>query len=423
MINPTDIALERLRHAYRSSTWPALRRAEALQRHVEPLRLGIASSAPERVNLLIPHLELAWFFGGYIAAFNLAARLTADGTQVRVVALERPRRLPRSWQEQIEGYDGLAGFFDRVSIEFTDHRGPSLKVSPDDTFIAFNWSTAHVAHHAARELGRERFVYLLQEYEGILYPTGSLTALAREAVRFPHFAVFSSQFLAHYFRDHRLGVFSGGEEEGRRDSVVFENALTAAGPRRPEDLAARASRSLLFYARPEPHGARNLFELGLLALREAVANGCFDDRWRFAGIGTVGPRRRSIRLAAGRALELVPRRSQASYAEVLRDYDIGLALLMTPHPSLVPLEMASAGMLTVTNTYENKTADSLTALSENLIPVEPTVAGLRRGLVEAVAGVADVDRRARGSRVRWSATWDGSFTPELMDRIRRFLAT
>ena len=33
--------------------------------------------------------------------------------------------------------------------------------------------------------------------------------------------------------------------------------------------------------------------------------------------------------------------------------------MYTPHPSLVPIEMASAGMLTVTNTFENKTADAL----------------------------------------------------------------
>jgi hypothetical protein len=35
----------------------------------------------------------------------------------------------------------------------------------------------------------------------------------------------------------------------------------------------------------------------------------------------------------------------------------------TPHPSLVPLEMASAGMLVVTSTFENKTYDALRAIS------------------------------------------------------------
>ena len=45
--------------------------------------------------------------------------------------------------------------------------------------------------------------------------------------------------------------------------------------------------------------------------------------------------------------------------------------MYTPHPSLVPIEMASAGMLVVTNTFDNKTAEALAAISPNLIPAEP----------------------------------------------------
>ena len=41
--------------------------------------------------------------------------------------------------------------------------------------------------------------------------------------------------------------------------------------------------------------------------------------------------------------------------------------MYTPHPSLVPIEMASAGMLTVTNTFENKTSEALRAISGNLL--------------------------------------------------------
>ena len=48
---------------------------------------------------------------------------------------------------------------------------------------------------------------------------------------------------------------------------------------------------------------------------------------------------------------------------MLRGHDLGLALMLTPHPSLVPLEMASAGMATVTNSFENKTPAALEAIS------------------------------------------------------------
>jgi hypothetical protein len=120
-------------------------------------------------------------------------------------------------------------------------------------------------------------------------------------------------------------------------------------------------------------------------------------------------------------MEILPRQSQDEYRSLLREHSIGLSLMDTPHPSLVPLEMASAGMLVVTSTFENKTADSLRSISENLIPVEPTVEGISDGLAEAVAAAGDTERRLRGSRVDWSRSWQESFDDRLVDRIKSFV--
>jgi hypothetical protein len=96
--------------------------------------------------------------------------------------------------------------------------------------------------------------------------------------------------------------------------------------------------------------------------------------------------------------------------------------MYTPHPSLVPIEMASAGMLTVTNSFENKTAEALSAISSNLITAEPTVEGIAAGIREAVAGAGDAERRARGAHVAWSRNWSESFADELMERVAVLLA-
>jgi hypothetical protein len=87
----------------------------------------------------------------------------------------------------------------------------------------------------------------------------------------------------------------------------------------------------------------------------------------------------------------------------------------------VPIEMAAAGMLTVTNSFENKTAEAMTAISPNIITAEPGLDGLAAGLYEAAAGVEDYERRARGSEVRWSRDWDQSFGDELLRRVESFL--
>jgi hypothetical protein len=96
---------------------------------------------------------------------------------------------------------------------------------------------------------------------------------------------------------------------------------------------------------------------------------------------------------------------------------VGLALMYTPHPSLVPLEMASAGMLTVTNTFENKTAGALAEISANLIAAPPTVAGIAAALREAAGGVERFDQRVRGSTVRWSRDWHHSLPDELITSV------
>ncbi|HSH40739.1 MAG TPA: hypothetical protein VK973_01285 [Arenicellales bacterium] len=56
--------------------------AEVLYRidaKTEPLNLDIGSGAGHRVNLLVPEINYNSFYGGYMAKFNLAARLAARG--------------------------------------------------------------------------------------------------------------------------------------------------------------------------------------------------------------------------------------------------------------------------------------------------------------------------------------------------------
>ena len=383
----------------------------AVAEKVAPLRLAVRDGAPRRVNLLIPTFDLQHFFGGYIAKLNLARALAGRGLRVRIVTTDPVGSLPVSWSREVEAYAGLGGLFESVEVAF-GRESPGLEVSRDDAFIATTWWTAHIAHAA---LDGGRFVYLVQEYEPFTFAMGSYAALADESYRFPHFALFSSELLRDFFRGRGLGAFAPGRAAGDSASVAFENAITAVDAPPAASLAERRPRRLLFYARPEPHAARNMFELGVLALGRAIERGAFAG-WELDGIGTVRGDRR-LELGGGASLRILPRAAQAEYASVLRAHDVGLALMYTPHPSLVPIEMASAGMLAVTNTFENKTAEALAAISPNLIAAEPGVESIAAALGEAAAAVDDGERRVAGSAVRWSRDWDASFGDEVLDRV------
>ncbi len=391
-----------------------------LRDKTRPLELNVRADAPARVNLLVPTIDLRHFFGGYIAKLNLARRLAERGLRVRVVAVDETPPLPPSWRRVVESYEGLDGVFDRVEVAFA-REDARLEASPEDRFIATTWWTAQLAHGALGAVGRERFLYLIQECEPFSFPMGAFAALARQSYEFPHFALFSTELLREYFRVHRLGVYAAGPRTGDRRSAAFENAITPIVPPTASDLAKRDSRRLLVYARPEQHAARNMFELAVLGLEAAVSEGIVAPDWELHGVGAVGRGEPPVELGGGRTLELLQRRSQEGYAELLREHDVGLALMYTPHPSLVPIEMASAGMLTVTNSFENKTPEAMEAISTNLITVEPSIDGVVAGLREAVAGADDSARRAAGAQVRWSRDWNTSFDDRLMERISSFL--
>ena len=104
-------------------------------------------------------------------------------------------------------------------------------------------------------------------------------------------------------------------------------------------------------------------------------------------------------------MDLMPRTSQAGYGKLLAGHDIGLALMYAPHPSLVPIEMASAGMLTVTNTYETKTSQAMKSISPNIRAVEPGLASLVAGLSDAARACGDGKARVEGADVTWSRGW------------------
>ena len=95
----------------------------------------------------------------------------------------------------------------------------------------------------------------------------------------------------------------------------------------------------------------------------------FDDDWEFHGVGTLGPEY-DVDLGHGRTMKLCGTLSQSDYGATLSEFDIGLSLMLAPHPSVLPFEMASAGQVVITNAYESRTADVLHAISGNIEPCE-----------------------------------------------------
>ena len=76
-------------------------------------------------------------------------------------------------------------------------------------------------------------------------------------------------------------------------------------------------------------------------------------------------------------------------------------------------------MLVVTSTFENKTAESLRAISENLIPVEPTVDAIKGGLARRGRGRSPTSTAASAARASsGAAAGKHPSTMQLIERIK-----
>ncbi|WP_459677138.1 rhamnosyltransferase WsaF family glycosyltransferase [Acidisoma sp. 7E03] len=388
-----------------------------IHHNISGLTLDVSSAHPKRVNLLLAMIDFKYVFGGYLGMFNLALRLRREGYQVRIILHERSDWDMDSWRQQIKKYPGITTLFDEIEVISRFDRAVPVPAHPEDRFVATNCWAAHIAHETVQALQEKRFLFMIQEYEPYFLPMNSISALFQQAYDFPQVALFSTALLADFFRREKIGVFK--RPGGEADAAIFSNAIQKFHPKR--ETLQRSERRLLVYARPEEHAARNLFELAMIALAKLARDPRISlENWSFHGIGSID-RRVNLELAPGLPLQLLPKTSLQEYIDMMPRFDVGLSLMLTPHPSLVPLEMASAGMWAVTNTFANKTSEALAAISSNLIGVAPTVDAIVDGLVQAMQRVDDLDARLAGAEIDWPVDWDAAFPLESLDRMRRFL--
>jgi hypothetical protein len=402
----------------RSRSHPAV---DFIRQKIAPLNLDLVSNGQERVNILISIIDFRYFFGGYIGVFNLAKKLAGTGFRIRMLIVDECKYQPEVWKKEIRKYEGLEDFFDLVEVDYVFKRDRAIPVSKGDVFLATSWWTAHIADYARKYLNSRKFVYLIQEFEPVFYPLGTFAALALESYSFPHYALLSTGILREYFKQNRLGVFREQEQSGEQGSIAVENAILKFDVDSIK-MAHNEKKKLLFYARPEEHAARNMFELGMLAISNLIIDGHFQDKeWEFYGIGSVEWGNHTIKLHENTNIKLLPKMSLEEYKKLLPGFDIGISLMMSPHPSLPPLEMAAAGLKVVTNIFANKTAECLKGISPNIIPAEPTVDGLEEALKKAIEDCDNYDDRIKGTQINWSQSWDDTYNDEVLDKIKDFI--
>jgi hypothetical protein len=307
---------------------------------------GIRHGAVEpTVSVVLPPLEPSKIFAGVATALEFGSRLA--------LALDRPLRIvpfndgpAQPLEEAVTAFLAKAGGTRSQGQVVVQPMLAHTTVSADDVWVVTYWTTAHAADVARRlgVLNPERVVYLIQDYEPGFHAWSLPHALTRATYHAGFHHVVNSRSLADYL--------------ATREGKDADQGLVIA-PHLDLDRLAQAAQArrkhpnvrVFFYGRPGK--PRNLFPLGVAALRAAGGRLAADGvRWNGVSAGEPHP---DITLptggvaSGGGIVRSLGTLDWAGYYDLLTGTDVGLTLMLSPHPSHPPLEVAVSGGLAVTN--------------------------------------------------------------------------
>lgn len=297
-----------------------------------------------RLNIVIPAISGAKAFGGISTALRFFHTLSVHFPRARVVVVDEQQSEfePDRWKGWLAGEDSTC---DKTVVFLKDIQ--ALRVESDDLFIATYWTTADFVLRFFQNAPADfclsrRLTYLVQDFEPGFYQWSSYYLLALSTYQWPDTVAVLNTGLLRDFFDRQGIVF--------RNSFVFEPKLNASLLQQKDRVAReKKERAVLVYGRPGT--PRNAFELiveGLLLWSSRYSN---SRSWR---VISVGQDHEDIPLANGLVVRSQGKLSLAEYADLLTISSVGLSLMVSPHPSYPPLEMAEFGLRVVTNQFENK---------------------------------------------------------------------
>jgi glycosyltransferase involved in cell wall biosynthesis/GT2 family glycosyltransferase len=272
------------------------------------------------VNWFVPEFDSP-FYGGINTILRIADHLRRfHGVTNRFVVLGAPND---AWYRSAIS----AAFPDLGEVDLVFTEGPAgtpvENLPAADAAIATIW---HSAYAVATAPGQRRRFYLVQDFEPVFYPAGTMYALAEESYRLGLYALCNSQPMADMARD-RYGATAWAFTPAVDRSVFFPPEAEERDPADPLRI--------FLYARPGHW--RNCWEIASLALGELKTR--YADRLHIVAAGSWA-RPQDL----GDGIEFLGSLDVAATGDLYRRCDIGIALTVSEHPSYLPLELMACGV-------------------------------------------------------------------------------
>lgn len=359
-------------------------------------RLREANRAPfpiKSINWFIPDMESP-FYGGIHTILRFADHFKRNyGVVSRFIILgSGPPPLVRAGVKA--AFPALADA-DIQTCSLAEH---DIQALPEaDASVATLWVTAYALSKFQRT---KRKFYMVQDFEPVFYPAGTIYAMCEATYRFGFYGLCNTQTLKEiYEKDY------GGK------AVGFTPCVDTSIFHPPEGARVENETPVVFlYGRPGHW--RNCWELAMAALRRLKERMKKEVR-----VVTAGSWAAPSDSASSYLVEQLGLLAYKETADLYRTCDVGLALSVSKHPSYLPLELMACGALVVSNV--NRAGSWLLHSGENCLLAEPTAESLSEALEKALT-----DRELRG-RLTAQGLADikerHSDWPREIDKVYRFM--
>lgn len=361
---------------------------------VYPVSVGKSRSKRRRLNALLPTMQPEKIYGGITTALRVIGQIAdrlPDNVDLRVLITsdsldaasvkELSHRLGRNftWAMPDDDVDG------DIVVGLAEHQHIPIALRAGEFYVATAWWTADLGYRLLdrqRDIhgGSPRLAYIIQDYEPGFYNWSNTYALSEATYhrRDETLAIINSEELTNYIVERHEFALSYCVP-----FVLHPHLAAEIAPTRPDKL-------ILAYGRPSV--SRNCFELlceGLRLWQSRNPSECKEIQIIFAG-EEFPPERINGLLNA----KNVGKTTLDEYARMLNRTAVGVSLMVSPHPSYPPLEMASAGCMTITNGYQGK---DLSLRADNVISLSSlTPAAVAAALDEALSRVSyDGEKKLR----------------------------
>ena len=306
----------------------------------EPLTSYKSKKSIKRINLVTDSINANLLLGGVATALIVATEF-ANQYDYALRIITREATIDSKPYKFILKANNIRECKETSYVSDFENEQFILDVTDNDIFFATSWWSAQAIK---RTTVRKRFFYIIQEVETFFYPHGIDHFLCSQIMKDENIDfIINSHYLYDYFKENEPNIVKNG--------ISFEPAFSNSILYR-ENFEKKGKHKLFFYARP--NNPRNLYPYGLYLIKQAIKSGLFpEEQWEIYFAGSEIP---NIQTDIKSRIQYKGQMSWDEYAEFLREIDLAISLMYTPHPSYPPYDVACSGGIVVSNKCLNKTS-------------------------------------------------------------------